>query len=180
MSPELIIGEALARLAVARGGRIDAMQSDVYLDGLLDLPPDLVQRACLDIGKRPRVEFDSILPSVGEIRAEVETVRRTDVETDARRLLGSAPKNRGDEPTFYCLDCHDEPNGWRIYQCRGVGEVAKRGDGDYSPCGRTKTHTPHAFAELCACLPHNPVIARAKEQMRKARQKFNEKRRGAA
>lgn len=172
MSFALVVGEAISRLAIARGATMtDERIGDVYLDALADLDPNLVRRACADLAKLPRAEFEPMMPSVGAIRVVCGDLAQTDAAEAAKRLLGPAPNRDRDEPTYYCPNCHDEPNGWRLYECRGSGPLAATLDRPYSPCGRAKTHGPHSFAERCACLPHNPVIREAKERMRAFRQK---------
>lgn len=74
---------------------------------------------------------------------------------------------RNSEPRFYCLACLDEPNGWRIFWCRGDGRLRAQPEDkprhlagtDTQPCGRTKEHPPHSYSERCACRDTNPVIA---------------------
>jgi len=76
------------------------------------------------------------------------------------------------EPTYECLDCKDEPNGWRMWWCPGV-ELAGRAQPDditaRHSCGRTMAHAPHSYADRCPCLPTNQTIQRAKERMNAAR-----------
>ncbi len=75
-----------------------------------------------------------------------------------------------DAPKFHCLDCRDEPNGWRIFLCPGVPvEASKRreqSDVPIYPCSRLLRHPGHSYAERCECLPTNPNIAKAKERAR--------------
>ena len=78
-----------------------------------------------------------------------------------------------DEPTFHCLECFDEPHGWRLHWCRGAGtsRVAVEDKGSRfmgmatRECGRMKRHPPHSFTDPCACRDTNPVIARHRERL---------------
>jgi len=69
------------------------------------------------------------------------------------------------QPTFYCADCQDEPSGWRIFECRGVGPFASTRDKPYFPCARLQEHGPHSYADRCHCLNTNPVTRAARERM---------------
>jgi hypothetical protein len=82
-----------------------------------------------------------------------------------------------DEPTFHCLDCLDEPSGWAETWCRGYGDkriavadkpasVRRVETGD---CGRTFPHGPHTAVRRCHCYETNPVRARLRERIAKAR-----------
>jgi hypothetical protein len=170
------IAESIARLALARGADGDEFTSSVYLETLIDLDADVMRRACSGLSKQSRGEFESAMPSVGQIRERCAEIAQTDLETQQRMLLGAAPKSENHEPTFYCLDCQDEPNGWRESRCRGVAPFAASDDGKYSPCGRTHSHLPHPFVDRCRCLPHNPVIAAARDRMMKSVQKHSGRR----
>lgn len=162
---ELGIGEALTRLAVARGGLLDDTTSEVYLDCLGDLDPMAVGLACEDLALEPRREFDPVLPPVGEIRIRAEAIaRREQAEAAARKLL---PMPRPDEsaPRYVCPVCRDEASGWRLFWCPGRGGLRTfdRPERDaelpMSECGRSATHVPHTYADRCACVETNPVIA---------------------
>lgn len=181
---ELRVAIALRDLAIARGGEMDGDQYAVYLRALADQTPALVERACAEIGIEPRGAFESVVPPVGQIRARVAELARRDRETDAsRRLLPMPADARPDrEPTFFCLDCLDEPSGWRLWWCpgRGVRRTFERREDDVTPmaeCARGAEHAPHAYAARCACVDTNPVIARHRQRLAEARHR---RERGAA
>jgi hypothetical protein len=168
---ELGIGEAVARLAVARGGLIDDTTSEVYLDCLADLDPDAVGRACEDLAIEPRGAYEAVLPPVATIRARVEALaQRAALEAAAKRVL-PMPQTEDDEPRYFCLACRDEPHGWRIFWCPGSGALRTmarpdRAQGSMVECGRP-VHAPHSYAHRCECADTNPVIAKARERMRR-------------
>jgi len=159
------VADAVARLAIARAAEIDEFMSQVYVQTLEDLDAGLVRRACGYLARLERGEFESAMPSVGTIRNTCATIAAEDARANAQKLLGAMPKSDRAEPTYYCLDCHDEPSGWRVFTCRGVGEGASTADTKWTPCGRIKPHGAHSFAEKCVCLPYNPVSKAARDRM---------------
>lgn len=171
-----VVAEALSRLSIARGGSPDARVGEVYLDALDDLDADLVRRACDALARQPRAEFESALPSVGAIRVVAAKLIAQDADAQALSMLLPAPKDEANGPRYFCLDCRDEPSGWRIFDCRGIGEFASIETRTWTPCGRTKEHRPHSFAERCHCAPYNPVSKAARDRMAVARQKRGESR----
>lgn len=172
-------GAALARLAIARGSVPDEATAVIYLDLLQDVDAACLAEACDELAREPRREFESALPDVGTIRARAEDVgRRWRAEAAHAKLLPAPHKSHDREPTFFCLDCLDEPNALRIFWCYGVGSQrvgidAKpdRAHGAIHPCGRLQEHGPHTYAERCQCSETNPVIARARERERASKAK---------
>lgn len=168
---EMVVVEALSRLAIARGGVLDEITLSVYLDTLDDQSPQLVARACATLAKTPREEFGPVVPAVGTIRELVGKIAREDSEREAAKRLLPAPKRDSDEPVFFCLNCHDEPNGWSITWCPGVGDVRELSPTDRAlstricPCGQGQRHRAHTYAERCPCLETNPIIARHRERV---------------
>ncbi len=83
-----------------------------------------------------------------------------------------------DEPTYHCLDCYDEPNGWRVYWCQGDGEYRKSPQDKPAvekhattrDCERNKAHYPHTYTERCGCFYTNPIRAAARERRKQAAQ----------
>lgn len=125
---------ALANLAIARGGILDEVTFAVYSDALADLEPSLVERACRQFALEPRADYESVIPSVGLIRERVTRIALAPPK--ALRQLPPAPG----EPTYRCATCHDDPNGW--IDNIACPEVS---------CGRHKAHAPHFFAVRCPC-----------------------------
>lgn len=165
---ELVIASALAELAIARGGVLDEHQTPVYVRGLADLESGDVRAACDALAREPREDYGTVLPDVGTIRARAFEVARDRADEAARAKLLPPPRRRDDdEPTFHCLACFDEPNGWRQFWCPGSGALRvdvsqrhARHDGlAIAGCGRLKAHGPHAYTERCTCVDTNPVIA---------------------
>ena len=81
-----------------------------------------------------------------------------------------------DEPTYYCPVCLDEPSGWKVMACCGVGEAYRAEHGVVSAvetcaCARRTDHGPHSYAERCACADTNPVILRYRQAREEARAK---------
>jgi hypothetical protein len=174
LNASLTAGEALVRLAVARGAGhlMDDTVSQVYLDALEDVDIDALRKSCRELGIEARGQYETALPSVGVIRERAEEIVRREAHDAQKRLLGALPKEAKD-PTFFCLACFDEPNAWRIYYCFGDGQsrtgevpahITSRGMA-LAACGRHgDNHIPHAYAEKCACSDVNPVIAQHRER----------------
>ena len=165
---DMVLAEALTRLAIARGATLDELTLDVYATSLEDLPAETVRRACLDLGRQPRKDFESALPSVGTIRERsAELVRLDQVALEASRLL-PMPQTDEDGPRYACLECRD--TAWREFACAGRGQSKGIAPSSATvsayPCARLKAHGPHTFAERCQCVDTNPVIARQREFMR--------------
>lgn len=176
---ELHIASALADMAIARGGTFDDYQTPVYLRGLVDLDAGLVGRACEQIGLEPRDPYSPVVPPVGTIRARVFALAREDTAKIAAAKLLPAPVAEPDEQPYFCLECRDEPNAWVVRWCRGRGKSAVVESTDRGlailPCARRDSHPPHSYAERCACLPSNPVIAGHRRRIRDAQQRKSER-----
>ncbi len=170
LSGDLRTGNALANLAIARGGLLDDAITPVYLRQLEDLDPLLITRACVQLANQPRADYETTLPSVGTIRALVETLAREDQAKEAAKHLLPLPDPDSDQPTFFCLDCHDESSAWREMFCTGAStgkQLDARPLNFKTPvyyCGRKFAHGPHGYVERCPCYETNPVIARRREQ----------------
>lgn len=167
---DLTIGDALVRLSAARGGLLDDVTSEVYLERLSRFDPLLVKRACEHWSDVPRQEFQPVLPPVGSLIDTVERFARDDAAKDAAAKLLPAPVAEPDEKPYFCLECHDEPYGWRSLWCRGVGLQASTGNPkDHTlsirPCARRNSHYPHTYVERCACFDVNPNSAEHRRRM---------------
>ena len=139
---------ALSKLATARAATVDEFTLLTYADVLADVDVSLIERACFEMAKAPRADFEAALPSAGAIRAQAEHLSSADrVRTAAAKLL-PMPKSEDDEPRYFCSECCDEPSGWRILTC------------PLAPCGRLKAHVPHPYAVHCHCWHVNPAVAR--------------------
>jgi len=163
---------ALAALAVARGAEADEFALQVYLEALSDVDVRLLERACFDLAREPRAEFESALPPVATIRSQASAILRVDSKVQAEAQLLPMPKSQDDEPRYFCPDCLDEPNGWRVHQCSGwkapvVDErTTARLEGlDGRHCGRRIQHIAHSFCERCHCWQRNPVVWQRKQQL---------------
>lgn len=160
---ELGIGEALTRLAVARGGTLDDITAEVYLDRLQRFDAALVRRACAHWSDIARSEFEPTLPAVGQIIGTIEALVRSDADAASLARLLPKPKSEDDEPRYFCRDCRDEPGAWRVFWCPGGGQYRatepheRHADLPRTTCSM-KTHMPHTFAERCGCRDVNPVI----------------------
>lgn len=168
------VGDALASLAIARGTMLEDFSAVVYAEALADVEASLVQRACYQLAKLPRREYDSALPSVGAIRERCEAIARADRDAaDKARLLPAPKEHAEDDPRtwVFCSTCQDEPSGWQTVWCQGAGKPrdTRRAAPDamhLQPCGRRIEHPPHSFAVKCRCYPTNPEAARKREQQR--------------
>lgn len=162
---ELVIGEALTRLAAARGGTVDAVQSDVYLEDLADLSPEIVSRACELLRREPRAEFESALPDVGTIRQMCVLVADEDAREAKRQRLLPAPSDNDPRTWRHCNACDD--SGWEEFFCAGdASRPTLKHEQRLSArdCRRPSAHLPHTYVHRCDCLERNPVIARQREE----------------
>jgi|SRR5215831_12049974 len=160
-----IIGNALAHLAIARGSLIDdALQSRVYLEGLIDLDPHLVERACRALGLIKREPYEPVLPSVGTIRERVEIIAKEYAEQDRRALVAPMPDDADNDPRswIYCRDCED--NGWQTLWCPGTHAETRAKSSDRNStlktraCDRPNAHPAHSYARRCDCRQRNPKL----------------------
>jgi len=90
MRHQLIVTEAIARLAVARGARAEDEDFEVYIEAFDDLEATVVARACRALWNVERAEYESALPAVATIRKMAFQILREDEEKAARARL--APK----------------------------------------------------------------------------------------
>ena len=165
---DALVSEALVRLAVARAALVDEVAVAVYLDALADVEPTLIVRACAELAKAEREDFESALPSVGAIRAKAERIARDEAALEQAKKMLPLPKPDEDGPRFFCRDCRDESSGWRSCWCQGSGllwvrDVPKSYIGDeVKNCGRPSLHKPHPYVVRCSCWQVNPVVAARK------------------
>jgi hypothetical protein len=163
---------ALSFLSAARQADPDPETAVVYMTALSDISDDAIERACHELAKRPRKDFEPALPTVGTIRETALALQQADADLAARaKLLPWPSKAQPDEPTFFCVQCFDEPNGFRVFACPGVGDQRDATMGlapDRHPCGRPKSHRPHTYSERCGCVDTNPVIRAHRERARAA------------
>jgi len=165
------VGNALLECAVARGGRIDGIESHVYLRQLSDLDAGVLTRALDALGREPRKEFETYLPPVPMIRQRVLALARADAEAEAAAKLLPLPSDPEADPRtwVHCMDCRDESSGWREFFCHGAGSQKNAGARPYHYrvptyyCGKKGQHPPHPYVERCGCYATNPVIAQRRE-----------------
>lgn len=172
----LTVGDALVRLAAARGGLLDDVTSEVYLERLSRFDPHLVKRACEHWSDVPRQEYQPVLPPVGTLIETAERFAREDAAKESAARLLPAPVAEPDEKPYFCLECRDEPHGWRSFWCRGVGAFASGGGPDGTPiasrtCARRASHGPHVYVERCGCYDVNPNSAADRRRMEAFRQR---------
>ncbi len=88
---DMRIGEALTRLAVARGGRLDDITAEVYAEELESSELPHIEEACRRLRRAARREFETLLPDVGTILDMIATVAREQRQAEAKaRLLPMA------------------------------------------------------------------------------------------
>lgn len=164
LEAEAIIGEALARLAIGRGGVVDERQGEVYLEDLADLSPTIVSRACERLRREPRQQYETALPDVGRIREVCKDIGREDAAEAVRQRLLPAPSDDDPRTWRHCRVCDD--SGWEEFWCVGDSSIPQP---DYRlhltarDCGRPREHTSHTYVQRCDCINRNPVIARRRE-----------------
>ena len=177
------VAEWLTKLAIARSTEVDEAAVVVYVDALRDVDPELVVRACLSLSLEPRELYETALPSVATIRARCRDIRAEDAQQERQKRLAPPPAAGSEEPTYFCLLCHDDPYNWRPFWCPGTGRERvsvearpERSVGAIETCTRLKAHGPHDFVDKCTCRDVNPVSADSRRRMadfqvRKAQQR---------
>lgn len=154
---------ALKFLATARQAYdIDTEASGVYLIALADVDPAALERACHELARRPRREFEPAMPSVGTIRALAEQLAREDAEAAHLRQLPPDPVRDEDGPRYYCRDCHDGDWGPALW-CPGTDREAQHPrhvGAERVLCGRPGPHAAHTFVQRCHCWGTNAVVER--------------------
>lgn len=169
-------GYAVSQLALARGSKLDGPTLTAYMDALADLAPTMVERACFDLARVTRREYETAVPSAPAIRERCEQIARADEDAARAARMLPEPQREDDEPRFFCADCRDESSGWQVVRCGGSGPHRDRilppheAALPFQFCGRSQAHAAHAFTVRCACWQRNPVVARrhAAQQRRKA------------
>lgn len=163
-----VIGEALARCAIARGGSADDVTVDVYLERLKAFSPDVVREACDHWADVPRGDRDPALPPAADLIATIREIERTREQAERARFMLPAPSRDEDGPRYACLECFDA--FWITARwCPGVGNLRASGKADRHAaletrvCHRTHPHPAHTFTRKCGCVDTNPVIARHRE-----------------
>jgi hypothetical protein len=160
LTADLQIGNALTNLAIARATRLDEETAIVYARQLEDLPPALIERACVRLANAAPELFGSPMPSVGEIRATVRALERDDEWAQRARAEAALPAPDDTNPWTWvrCRNCGDE--GWVGHTCPGgASRTCGRGSkGSFVTDERTKrTHywgacqRPHPFVVRCVC-----------------------------
>lgn len=86
---------ALKLLAVHRQAKPDQETAAAYLVALQDMPADVLEQACHDIGYAPRGEHELAWPELGAIRARCEVIMRYRRE---QRELARPKLSDGDTP----------------------------------------------------------------------------------
>jgi hypothetical protein len=174
VNSEQRIVRAVIRLGVVRQAPLDEAGQQVYVEGLADIDPYVVEAACLKLGAAVRGEFETTFPSLGLILETCRTVTRPDPTVVTALLIEAKHRGEGDEPTYFCLNCFDEPHNWRVFHCAGVGMKVPReppaGVTPY-PCARRQAHYGHTYTEKCKCANVNPNSRKARERMALSRTK---------
>lgn len=168
-----LVRRSLAALAIARQADIDEPTLRLYAQMLAGCDEQDVATACGVVARQPRREYETALPAVGDLLVSVEQVKAERLEQAQRAKLLPKPAAKDDEPTYFCVDCYDEPSGWRSWRCGGPSAYGLLS----RSCGRTKAHGPHDWVSRCACVERNPVIAEHRSRMAAARVRREEGRR---
>lgn len=80
--------EALKWLSIVRQATVDPETSAAYQTGLVDVPADVVEQACRDIGYQSRGQYEPTWPELGTIRERCHAIIRVQRERiESRRLL---------------------------------------------------------------------------------------------
>lgn len=167
MAPSEALLRALGALALAKQAEFEAEAIAVYAHVLRDLEPSAVVAACEALAAEPWEDFRPVMPAAGVIRDRAEDIlaERRAAATAARLL--PMPAADEDGPRFFCVRCLDEPSGFRLWWCAGVGSEADAPSGwRLARCGRTHPHHGHSYVDRCGCVDTNPVIAQHRARMR--------------
>lgn len=155
---------SVSALATARRADFDDAELAVYIDLLADLDPHLVDRACRQLGKKPRERYEPAMPDVAKIRQTAEQIASDDRALLRRSRLAPGPDDRDPRTHVFCRTCQD--TGWPSLRCPGIsGPDSGRDDHlTVKLCGITSlAHAAHTYVERCECVETNPVIARRRD-----------------
>lgn len=67
--------KALVRLGIARQAPLDEAGQQVYLEAIVRIPADVVERACQELGAEPRNDFEPMFPPLGVLIQRCRAVR---------------------------------------------------------------------------------------------------------
>jgi hypothetical protein len=90
--------QALTALARARRANFEDADQRVYLRVLQNAPEGAVIQACGQLAGEPRKEFESAMPTAGDIKARAFTINRQQLNVAASQKLLSAPEFADDNP----------------------------------------------------------------------------------
>lgn len=80
--------DALVKLGVRRQSPPDKSTLDIYTQDLEKVPSDIVEIACLKIGRREKREFEPAFPRIDSILSECHALQRRIADrTNTTRLL---------------------------------------------------------------------------------------------
>jgi hypothetical protein len=130
---EARIVEAISRMAVARGGAMDAGILEVYLDelGLVELEPFVT--FCGWMGRQARGATEPAIPAVGNLLVQFDIWQRGEAAPNDGWRLPPGPGER----TYRCAYCLDIGFVWLKCPER--------------PCARVTPHYRHVYVLRCTC-----------------------------
>lgn len=134
---------ALFHLARARSAPFEKLQQDAYLDVLDDISVEGLLAACRLLARRPRADYEPLMPTAGDIRRAVREAREAserERDDSLRRLVAPSEEQ---ESRYRCATCRD--TGWQEHRCAGYPNHS---------CGRPQAKLrcyPHPYVTPCAC-----------------------------
>lgn len=85
---------ALVKLGIARQSPLEEAGQQVYLEQLASVPSDILERACVELARIPRDDYEPAFPSLGIVIERCRMVRDHDAAMAApKQLYQSQPKD---------------------------------------------------------------------------------------
>jgi hypothetical protein len=81
---------ALVKLGAARQSPPDELAQQVYGEGLSHIPSDIVERACQQLAREPKNDYEPSFPPLGIIIERCKAVRDHDDQVNAPKQLREA------------------------------------------------------------------------------------------
>lgn len=82
--------QALIKLGIARQSPQDDASQIVYVEGLESVPSDIVERACSQLAREPKNDYEPAFPSLGALIQRCREVRDHDDMASAPKQLREA------------------------------------------------------------------------------------------
>jgi hypothetical protein len=90
--------KSLARLSIARQAQLTEEDFQVYLDELGGVSVDALDRACRNLARRAKPEYEPLFPPLSKILEECRRVTASDAVMDTKRMLAERTVGALDMP----------------------------------------------------------------------------------